>query len=1371
MAEMINVHIDTGNAECPGQTECKPVTLQEMLISPSPRVVAEIGDVKVGCILDTGAEASLIPVQVYHSRLESLGPIGKLESSVRIVGVEGRGIPVEGYVKATVKVNNHRAMVGFLVVDQEIIPGTRQEDYPVLLGCNALRAIMCQETNKDDFDITAQSMKMSQETSELSQIKRNVTTGAALEVIPPKSVRPLRCSFDADVQDKSEGVWLVESSRRHDSSVQIVEGCVSEHQVLRILVINNEDHEVVLQPHTTLTTAVKLETHGEIMTRLNEETIEVNVSEVFVENIHTNIDCNRAKVSTMNDACPANEDNGQNTKAYTDKFTLVDGTTVDLPHGICLDSLNPEEASLVAEMLYNNRDAFSSDDLDLGFCDMIPHEIKLTNEKNIRLPYRRIHPHQMEEVKSLLQDLLDREIIRPSTSPYASPVVLVRKKTGALRLCIDYRQLNTITIRDSFPLPKIEDSLEAMSGAKYFTSLDLSHGYFQLAMHENSIPFTAFRVPWGLYEFLRLPQGLCNSPGTFQRVMEQIFGDMNLQQLILYLDDVLVFSKTLEEHITTLNEVFRRLAEHGLKLKGKKCKLLQSKVEHLGHIVSAEGIAVNPDKIARIDDWPTPKSASEVSSFLGLASYYRRFVPGFAEIAAPLHQLVGKRSPRRKRKKRQGTDTSMKSEEDTFQWTDEANSSFRTLKELLSSPPVLIYPQFDKEFFVEVDASLKGLGACLLQADEEGKLHPVAYASRGLRGAERRYPDFSSFKIELLAMKWAVTEKFKGYLQYSRCTVLTDNNPLVHLQTAQLGATEQRWVAQLAPFNIRIQYKPGRLNTCADALSRCPANDIEDVKASIGAVTNCSVLPTEMQKDEPPDLTPTEPPTNSSSVFPSYTHAQLANMQREDEHLGLVWKCWETGWKPGDEVPSSSSELKGWLKQYDKLSVHHGVLYRQISDAATGSFRQLLVPRCLRSKMLEHAHDDWGHQGVNRTVGILKTRCFWPALQQDVKTYVKKCFSCAITKTPVPTIRTPMRHLLAFQPMELLAIDFLKLDRGKGGYEDVLVMTDAFTKFAQAVPCRNQTAPVVARVLHDTWFVHYGVPLRIHSDQGKNFESSVIRELCHLYNIEKTRTTPYHPEGNGQTERFNRTLCTMIRSLSPTDRRKWPELISDIVFLYNSTPHRVTGMSPYRLLFGREPYTPLDQLLANADLSWDEDFVEKQARALQCARECARKHITQVHQSEKKRKDSKPMSESLPVGSRVLLKRCAFDGRHKLEDRFHRSSFIVTDVNAHGDVYAIRPLLGGPIKWVNRRLLINDPRDELLQIENDGSFPGQDERSSEAFVEGESDILDPDEDSWYWIAHSRRNPQALSVRRSDRTSKGLHSNPYHLPRPANSSQR
>ena len=1321
---------------------------------------AEIAGVELGCVLDTGAEASIIPSDVFHSAIEpSTGNADSLSTAMRIIGVTGTEVPVEGYIRARVRVEGREAMVGFLIIPSGH-SGRRRQDFPVLLGCNALRALL-----HDDVQVASTEFQFAQTCLNLPkrpEMTAQVISEADETVLPARSVTSVKCALDAPQERQGGdrlGWWLVGGDTGYSASIQVMEGCIPDSPSPNLLLINTSDEQVVLPPNSKVASAVWLQEQREIAVQIVDDSIQVDIHDMLV-----------ISEGSTEDPDPPYSQTQDN---HSSKFSpMQDPNTQEpsLPAGISLGELSPENVAKVEQLLHEHSAVFSRDEFDLGHCNLIPHEIKVSSDKHIRMPYRRISPSETTEVRQLLQDMLDKHVIKRSASPYASPVVLVRKKSGAIRLCIDYRQLNTITIKDSFPLPRIDESLEAMEGARYFSSLDLSHGYFQVTMHPDSIPLTAFRVPWGLFEFQRMPQGLCNSPSTFQRTMELIFGDMNFTQLILYLDDILVFSKTFEEYLTRLGEVFSRLAKHGLKLKGEKCQLFQTEVAHLGHIVNENGVMVDPEKVEKITNWPTPKTASELSSFLGLASYYRRFVPDFAKIAGPLHSLTGKKTRRKAGKRNTGSVGS----EDKFVWTPEAEESFRQLKERLSSAPVLAYPKFGEGFVLEVDASLQGLGACLSQADEKGHLHPIAYASRTLRGAEKRYPDFSSFKIEFLALKWAVVEKFKGYLMGAKCVVYTDNNPLAHLQTAQLGATEQRWVAQLASFNLEIKYRPGRLNRCADALSRYPETKDDDASISVDEFSIGTALPVEVI--ESGEELSEETVTSVPCVYPSYSPPQLAQMQQDDETLGVFYKAYHSGWKPGDRLETNNCESKAWFKEFSKITGENGVLYRQHPSTKSGHKRQLLVPQVLRRMMLEMAHEQWGHQGISRTTEILRSRCFWPRLHQDVKDHVKKCFTCVTTKAPTPAICTPRRHLLAFRPMELVAIDFLKLDKGKGGYEDVLVITDAFTKYSQAVPCQDQTAPTVARALLHSWFVHYGAPLRLHSDQGRNFESALIRELCKLYGIEKSHTTPYHPEGNGQTERFNRTLCSMIRSLDPACRRKWPEMIQHLVFLYNATPHGTTGMSPYRLLYGREPYTPLDQLLGNVNTDWDEDFISGHAKSLQQAHDIAEENMRTAREAEKTRHDARPMSTPISIGTRVLLRKCAFDGRHKLVDKFEREPYIVTSVNKAGDVYRIRPLFGGPTKTVNRRLLIPDPRTDgqpLVTGPEPESTPRSHDRGQ---INKEKDPahqpLDDEDDAasfvFVWnppdLPDGNAHDDSIQCCRSSRPNKGSHSNPARLPR-------
>jgi transposase InsO family protein len=723
-----------------------------------------------------------------------------------------------------------------------------------------------------------------------------------------------------------------------------------------------------------------------------------------------------------------------------------------------------------------------------------------------------------------------------------------------------------------------------------------------------------------------------------------------------------------------------------------------------------------------------------------------------------------------------------------LEWNTEADNAFSSLKQLLTSAPVLIFPNFANDFILEVDASLSGLGACLGQISSDEMLHPISFASRGLRGAERQYPDYSSFKLELLALKWAVADKYCDYLLGAHTIVYTDNNPLAHLETAKLGATEQRWIAKLAPFDMEIRYRTGRSNKCADALSRCPANMCaESVTGSIHIAMNCSAIPNCLVEVTNIQLTtvipePEQGPT--PALFPSYSLEELSQMQLEDPELKQVWALWNKNWKLGqDDSGFETTKCKGWIREWSKLKEHKKVLYRVVEDHALGPIRQFLVPEQLRLPLLQLAHDQWGHQGIGRTLALLKTRCFWPGMVLQIKLYIKQCFPCTVAKAPVPKVKAPMQHLLAFRPLELLAIDFLKLDKGHGGSEDVLVMTDAYTKFSMAIPCSDQTAVTVGRVLRDHWFSCYGIPLRLHSDRGRNFEGGVIAELCKLYGVIKGRTTPYHPQGNGQTERFNQTLCRLIKSIPSQKRRRWPELLKHLCFVYNSTPHRVTGVPPYSLMFGRVPVLPLDQLLNRTNEHWEDNFVKTQAKFLQRVHDVVRQRMEATVEKDKQRYDKRAKADVLPVGSRVLLQQCAFDSRHKLADNYFHEPFVIVSHKEESNVYSIRPVSGGPVRTINRKLLILDPRQSEPNLKLPDFGQEMDETSSDSddqvslcsneSINNVKSDSEPEEITYRFAFRHEAIDEPEEpvsdvplVRRSNRANRGIHRNINHLPKSA-----
>ena len=450
---------------------------------------------------------------------------------------------------------------------------------------------------------------------------------------------------------------------------------------------------------------------------------------------------------------------------------------------------------------------FALESLDIGHTSMVKHKIRLDNYTPFKERYRRIPPHLFDEVKNHLKEMIEVGAIRKSNSCWASAIVLVRKKDGSLRFCIDLCKLNAQTIKDAYSLPCIDETLGCLGGATIFTSLDLRSGYWQVEMEEESKPLTAFTVgPLGFYKCERMPFGLTNAPATFQHLTENCLGKLHLSWCIIYLDDIIVFSDSPSEHLHRLRGVFAKLDKAGLKLKPNKCEFFKTRITYLGHIVSSKGIETNPKKVEAVKNWTAPKTVTDVRSFLGFTNYYRRFIRDYAKVAKTLNTLVS------------GNNANCKKA--PIEWTDECQVAFDKLKELCSSTPILAYANYKKPFQLQTDASDFGLGAVLYQRDNNNHQRVIAFASHSLSNTEKNYP---AHKLEFLALKWAITDRFHEYLYGGQFDVYTDNNPLTYILTsAKLDATGQRWVASLANYDFRIFYKSGKTNIEADAHSQIP---------------------------------------------------------------------------------------------------------------------------------------------------------------------------------------------------------------------------------------------------------------------------------------------------------------------------------------------------------------------------------------------------------------------------------------------------------------------------------------------------------------------------------------------------------------------
>uniref|UniRef100_A0A3B3Q5I1 Gypsy retrotransposon integrase-like protein 1 n=1 Tax=Paramormyrops kingsleyae TaxID=1676925 RepID=A0A3B3Q5I1_9TELE len=503
-----------------------------------------------------------------------------------------------------------------------------------------------------------------------------------------------------------------------------------------------------------------------------------------------------------------------------------------------------------------------------------------------------------------------------------------------------------------------------------------------------------------------------------------------------------------------------------------------------------------------------------------------------------------------------------------------------------------------------------------------------------------------------------------------------DNNPLSYLATAKLGATEQRWVAELSAYNYIVRYRSGRLNRNADSLSRQPPEELRGMPdfVVVGTMMPVSVQQAGRREERPQVI------QVSISVFPYRTTADMEALQAADPTISALLPFWQKQKPPNSLAREGlSGPVKVLLRQWDRPVEIQGLLYRRIHrpDGGEGVY-QLFLPDCLKEDVLLKLHNEHGHQGAERTTELVRQRCYWPGMGEDIKQWCHNCERCTLARTTQPRLRAPMGHLLASRPNQILAVDFTLLEQSSDDKEHVLIMTDVFSKFTQAVPTRDQKATTVARVLVQEWFVRYGVPARLHSDQGRSFESTVIYQLCSLYGVQKTRTTPYHPQDNGQCERFNRTMCDLLRTLSAEQKRHWPQYLPQLVFSYNTTIHQSTGESPHFLMFGQEPQLPVDFLLGRVQEPEGgrvSEWVQEHQRRMDVAFQGARERMKIAAARRKDRHDQRALVDHLEVGQLVYIRDCTIRGRSKIQDAWspilHK---VLRAPSPGGVVYTIAPV-------------------------------------------------------------------------------------------------
>jgi hypothetical protein len=784
----------------------------------------------------------------------------------------------------------------------------------------------------------------------------------------------------------------------------------------------------------------------------------------------------------------------------------------------------PEEYHEFADV-FSKRKAFS-------LAEHRPYDLKINIDENSAPPLGPIYSLSAVELETL-REFIDENLavgfIRPTRSPCGAPVLFVKKKDGSLRLCVDYRGLNKITRKDRYPIPLIADLLDAPKRARIYSKIDLKHAYHLVRIAEGDEWKTAFRTRYGSFEWLVMPFGLSNAPAAFQRFMNDIFADMLDVSVVVYLDDILIYSENHSAHRAHVREVLRRLRANGLFASPKKCFFHQHKVEFLGFIMSPEGLSMDENKVKVIQEWPVPRKVKDIQSFLGFANFYRRFIHDYSKITTPLTRLTRKGVP--------------------WIWNDDCQSSFEELKRSFTSAPILTHWDPHLPIVVETDASDYALAA-IISTYVEGDIHPIAFHSRTFNSAELNYDVHDK---ELLAI-FEAFQKWRHYLEGTDTPVdvVTDHKNLQYFATTKLLTRRQaRWSEYLSQFNLVIRFRPGKLGTKPDALTRR-----WDVYLKEGSSGYASVNPQNCR----PVFTQEQLSTSLRATFLAPVALRAVTILDLNQlHADILASL--------NDDPLAKTHLANlidprWSLDEDGLLRQDGKIY--VPDADN-----------LRLRVLQYKHDHLlsGHFGQNKTLELVRRDYIWPNLRSFVFDFVKTCTICKRNKSQRHKPYGFLKQLpIPSRPWNSISMDFIEQLPISSGFTDILVIVDRLTKQAIFIPTHNTiNAPELAKLFVAHVFAKHGVPSHVTSDRGSEFVSRFFRSLGTALDMKLHFTSGYHPEGDGQTERTNQTLEQYLRVYCNYQQSNWSDLLPLAEFAYNNSPSATTGISPF---FANKGYHP-----------------------------------------------------------------------------------------------------------------------------------------------------------------------------------------------------
>ena len=910
------------------------------------------------------------------------------------------------------------------------------------------------------------------------------------------------------------------------------------------------------------------------------------------------------------------------------------------------------------DLLLQYADVFSKTKYDLGHSDVIQHDVRMTNDKIVHVKQFRIPLLHVQVVQKYVDELLEQGVIEPSQSEFNSPIFCVPKKAlpegqqdpTNLRVVQDFRKVNENSRDDPYVIREIKDCIDeiGLHGSKIFSTIDLTSGFWQQELRKEARKYTAFTVPGKnvKYQFARTAMGLKGASSSFAKLINYVIRD--IEGVMGYIDDVMIHSSTWQEHVELLEKVLLRFRQYNLKINARKSTFGAQECEYLGFRIGEEGIRPIEEKCTAIKDTARPKTISEVRRFVGLCNYFRGLIPNFAIICEPLNALTRK-------------ETNWKAGEDI---PGEAAKAIDTLKDLLCKAPVVRLPRPGCDYILTTDASTGteeskgGLGAVLSQIDEEGKEFVIGYASRLLKAHEQNY---SAYLLELAAASYGI-DQFHVYLVGRKFELRMDHKPLEALSTVH-KKTLNRLQLQMNEYDFKIRYRPGSENVVADYLSRSAVAGIE------------------WSKDD----------------------GQWQEAQAKDERIMDLRRFLEEGF-----LPEHSKAYAATVERIGKTCfMRNGLVMRMLTRKGQKNRNVLLVPKGWTTKIIQEAHCGplMGHAGIDKTTERILGYYWWHGVTNDVANFVKTCQRCQeiSNKKAVPVPLSSLPITMAFG--DRVHIDLFGPLKDPEGFNYIMVMTDSFTKYVELKALRKKDAECVAEGFFEGWICRHGCPVLLVSDKGKEFCNAILDELCKNFGIERSTTSPYHPQTNAQAEIFNKSMKRFLKASLDNDQTLlWRERLPALMISYNTQVHKSTLETPFfltRFAEARLPYFDLDAKPVSLGESW---AAEKWTQAQDTYRR-ARNNALEAERVRKAYYDRRSREHDYRLGDRVLLFKPTQD--RKVNQKFFKTWSDIYFIIEVPDKHTVRVQKSpfAKTKTVNvqliRHLNTNDLRQEVENSEKD----------------------------------------------------------------------